>query len=371
MAETKTNHFLTHGSFDLLDVTRLYASYGLTILLRNENRELWKQILHKCKYIPAAYTNMNIDFLFELQKGNGVAIQDLSAIIIWDNKPVAAWPLFISKSANEVCINCLDNRVLPPVIVDKCGISIEKKIIRACLDIVNQIALDNSINTWNSMESHGGGIGLSSWHTESMIRGAASSNQYELFIDMQLSIPEIKKQFRKSYKSLINAAQSLWTIGTLTNDTDESAWNEFKLLHAEVSGRKTRSDKTWAIHFADIQQQNSFLVYLRDATGRMVGAGFFNTTRDEGLYASGVYDRSLFDKPLGHIVQYYAIEELKKRGVSWYKLGPRSFSAQQPRPSEKEISIGEFKQGFATHTFPRFVLTHPVISVDNRSKPES
>ena len=92
----------------------------------------------------------------------------------------------------------------------------------------------------------------------------------------------------------------------------------------------------------------------------MVGAGLFNFTRDEGLYAIGAYDREQFDKPLGHVVQYYAIEELKKRDVRWYKLGARPYPTHFPVPSAKEISIGEFKQGFASHLLPRIILEHVV-----------
>ena len=59
------------------------------------------------------------------------------------------------------------------------------------------------------------------------------------------------------------------------------------------------------------------------------------------------------------------LEELKKRNVRWYKLGPRPFGSHTPAPNEKEISIGEFKHGFASHLFPRYVLYHPVLQTGN------
>ena len=120
----------------------------------------------------------------------------------------------------------------------------------------------------------------------------------------------------------------------------------------------TRSDETWAIQHKDIAESRGFLVYLLNGSGGMDGGGFFNFTRDEGLYGVGAYKRELFDKPLGHIVQYRAIEELKRRGVRWYKLGLRPYASEEQKPTEKEISIGEFKEGFASHMFPRFGITH-------------
>jgi hypothetical protein len=50
--------------------------------------------------------------------------------------------------------------------------------------------------------------------------------------------------------------------------------------------------------------------------------------------------------------------EMKKRGLRWHKIGLRPYSSEVPSPTEKELSIGEFKQGFATHLFPRYVLHH-------------
>ncbi len=94
--------------------------------------------------------------------------------------------------------------------------------------------------------------------------------------------------------------------------------------------------------------------------GQMVGGGFFSTSRDEGQYSVGAYDRSLFDKPLGHVVQYRAIEEMRGRGIRWYKLGARPYLSDIPIPTDKEMSISDFKQGFASHIFPRYCLKHSI-----------
>ena len=79
-------------------------------------------------------------------------------------------------------------------------------------------------------------------------------------------------------------------------------------------------------------------------------------TRDESLYGVGAYDRSLFDKPLGHVVQFRAIQELQNRRIRWHKLGARSYPSEQPPPTSKELTIGDFKQGFATHLLLRYEL---------------
>jgi FemAB family protein len=156
----------------------------------------------------------------------------------------------------------------------------------------------------------------------------------------------------------------MWTVGVLDSE-NEGIWREFRALHLKVSGRVTRSDETWTMQLQDIGRQRAFLVWLRNGSGEMVGAGLFNFTSGEGVYAIGAYDRSLFDKPLGHVVQYRAIDELKRRGVLWYKLGARFFRVENPAPTDKEISISEFKQGFSSHCFPHYRVTHKAFSDDN------
>lgn len=366
MKNIKSENELELMNFNIPEIVELYASCGLSIAFRRTNKNAWNEVLQNCSYIPVAYTNMNVEFNYQYQLGSGITIQDLSTIISWDNHQVGVWPLFISIKEGVGTVNFLDNMVLPPVLISKLSPSIEKQVIKSCLKIAGKLSGILGKDIWHSMESFNDSIGLSKWQTQALGIGASCCLNHDLFIDLLPDIGVIKAQFRKSYKSLINLGQKLWTVGVL-DTADEGIWKEFQSLHAQVSGRVTRSDITWGIHLEDIADGNSFLVYLRNATGEMVGGGLFNCTKDEGLYAVAAYDRSQFDKPLGHVVQFRAIEEFKMRNVRWYKLGPRPYSSQTPVPSEKEISIGEFKHGFASHVFPRFIYYHPSIKAINQN----
>ena len=215
--------------------------------------------------------------------------------------------------------------------------------------MANAIAIKAGLNSWESSESFNQSLGMSDWHIESMRRDATCQISHELYLDLRQDMVEIKKNIRKSYKSLITSGERMWTVGVLES-TDEVIWGKFKQLHLQVSGRATRCDDTWAIQHQDIDRRCAFLVWLKNASGEMVGGGLFNYTSTEGVYAVGAYDRTLFDKPSGHVVQYRAIEELKQPGVMWYKIGARPYSTDNPKPTDKEITIGEFKQGFSSHS---------------------
>ena len=342
----------------LEDIRHLAISCGLSVKFISEEKSAWAETLLKCSYTPVSYTYASIDFQWAYQRVHGRDWKDLSLIINWDNKPAALWPLSLADKDEEVILGSHGFPLLPPLFVAGCPASSRKRITKSCLDLARAIAKTAGINSWKSAESFNDKVGLSDWHAESMARGATCILSHELFLDLRPDMTEIKSTFRNSYKSLITAGMRTWSVGLL-NSADENIWNEFRELHLKASGRKTRSDETWALHLQDIQAQQAFLVFLRNRDGEMVGGGFFNFTRDEGLYAVAAYNRSLFDKPLGHVVQYRAIEELKARGVRWYKIGARPYRSEIPTPTHKEISICEFKQGFASHLFPRLVLSHP------------
>ena len=332
---------------------------GLKLDLRRFSKSIWDNILLECKYIPVNYTCSSIDFQKSYQQNKINKLHDLSSIIYWNNKPIAIWPLSLTEIAGNFFLDSHGLPVQPPLFVNSCPRSSRMKIIKRCLRMANLLSFEVGVSSWDSRESFTESLGLSDWHLVSMHGGSTCVVTHDLFINLESSIAEIKNGFRKSYKSLINSGLKHWSVDVL-DKLNTSVWHQFHELHIGVAGRKTRSNGTWDIHENDIAEGRGFLVYLSNNKGEMEGAGFFKFTRDEGLYAVAAYRRNLFDKPLGHIVQYRAIEELKQRGIRWYKLGRRPFHSETPDPSNKEVSIGEFKQGFASHLFPRYKLTHKV-----------
>ena len=76
-------------------------------------------------------------------------------------------------------------------------------------------------------------------------------------------LKSIKRNFRKSSKSLINKGFKIWNVKVMES-LDKSKWEEFINLHFKVSGKKTRSNKTWDILKKQIQAKEAFLVYLED-----------------------------------------------------------------------------------------------------------
>lgn len=345
------------------EIANLAAALNVKVHRRNDAISLWDSVLQRAKYVPFQYSNASIDYQLTYQRGTKGKWDDFSIVLEFDRSPVAVYPLSIAVLDGESVVNSHGLPVLPPLFAADCSPAARKRLTKLCLDIGALLAQRGHLSQWQSAESFNTELGLSHWHVESQRRGAKCTVMHELYVDLRQEIDAIRRQFRKSYRTLITSGARQWEIALL-KQKNEATWKEFRALHFAVAGRQTRSDETWERHLTDIDREEAFLVYLRDAGGSMVGAGFFNVTRDEGCYSVAAYDRSLFAKPLGHVVQLAAIQELKRRSVVWYKLGARPYAQDSSSPSEKEISIGEFKSGFATHVFPRFYLTHPTVDTD-------
>jgi FemAB family protein len=198
---------------------------------------------------------------------------------------------------------------------------------------------------------------LSDWHLEAMCRGAQISVTHELYLDLEPSIEVVLTSIRRRFRNMINQGLKIWKHELwIGENCNPSKWDEFRHLHQRVAGRATRSISTWNQQYDSVCKGNSFVIALRSNDQNLIGAALFACTNHEGSYAVGAYDRSLFDKPVSHVAHSLAIHEMKRRGLKWYRIGARPFHQDIPSPTDKEVSIGDFKEGFASHVFPKINL---------------
>jgi len=330
---------------------------GINYLSRQTNLSAWQQVLKNTHYIPTNYSCELVDFYLAYQNGHALECVDISFILECNGQACAVWPLSLSLKDQVIIISSHGLSIMPPLFTQETPRKLQKKLVKICQKLLVELCQTANISGWESAESFMGADdqGLSQWQIQAMNLGVEMSLGYDMFIDLANNIGQIKSGFRKSYKSLISSGLRMWDISVLTQG-DSKVWAEFNALHVEVAGKETRCASSWEVQHKAVAEGSAFLVILRDKTGVMVGAGFFSITRDEGNYGVGVYKRSLFDKPLGHVVQYRAIEEMQSRGIRWYKVGIMAYPVTDY--SSKEVSISYFKQGFSTHVFPRYQLSY-------------
>ena len=342
-------------------VTRALDATGIAVLTRACNPGIWKQTEEKIGYVPVMYTDATINYRMAYMKSLGTVASDVSVILYHDQRPCGIWPLSVVRDRGRYLIGTHGGPILPPIFVSTMSPRSVKRIVTQCLEFIDLFCMESDTPSWESVETFQGYGGLSEWHVRSKWKGAHVRVEYDVFVDLSMTMADIKARFRKSYRALLNVGLREWTVNVMAQ-ANKGVWDAFRHLHLEMAGRQTRDADSWEIQYEAICAKRAFLVYLTDSRGEMVGGSLVDFTINEGFYAVGAYDRRLFDKPLGHIAQYRAMEALKERGVRWYRIGARSYSTDIPTPTDKQLTIGEFKEGFATHLMPSYRLSHPLNS---------
>lgn len=216
--------------------------------------------------------------------------------------------------------------------------------------------------------------GCSQWIRKLMEHGAKGTvTKWVALVDLSLSREEIQSRIRRTNKYSITKGQDTYSIEIYDEKCNEinERFEEFHSMHREVSGRETRSQKTWELQKKiilenDEKRGRSFLVFICDKTsGALAGTALFDTTLQTGLYCVAAYDRSRFSKPVGHIVQAVAMEKMRNMGIRWYEVGERTYPGDDGA-NAKLVDIGHYKEGFATHFFPRVY-----VSLDNKTFAEN
>lgn len=342
---------------DALKQTLVRAGLDYAFLL--DQPAIWSATLSQLQYIPVNLLPVMLEYQAEYARANNSIVANLSVILFHNGRPCAVWPLIITTNVeNKVRVSIHREVMHTPHFVKDISARVIGKLTSSCLVVINELMTFLNITEWQSADAFcGGSLGVSQWHEQGLRSKVNVKLRYELYLNLQKDLAEIRSAIRKSYKSLINQGMKIWRTQVVTH-ASAAIWDEFRELHRQVSGRVTRSQVTWDMQLTAIDQKNAFFISLRDENDVMVGGALYYWTRDEGFYAVGAYDRTQFDKPLGHVAQYIAIQEMKARGVKWYKLGERPFIKDDTHPTSKELSIAEFKEGFSSDLVPRFTFTH-------------
>jgi hypothetical protein len=176
-------------------------------------------------------------------------------------------------------------------------------------------------------------------------RLAEGTIQATAMIDLTRPAEALRADIRDSYRSLTNwGSRSITMTYVTAAQPDRALFDLFPAFHAKVAGR-ARSAEYWDVYWREIVAGRAELAlgFLED--GALVAGSVVVWADDTAYYASGVYDRDQFDKPLGHWPLWSTILRAKEMGLSRFDLGD---IPAQGHANDKEISIAFFKRGFTS-----------------------
>ena len=129
----------------------------------------------------------------------------------------------------------------------------------------------------------------------------------------------------------------------------------FKNLHFEVSGKKTRNNRTWDLQYKRIKNNEAFLLlgYYNDD---LATAAYFPYWRGQCGYGVSATKTKYKDKPMSHSIIWKAIEYSKQNECKKFEMGIQEYpNVGYNKPSKKELGISDFKRGFGGKTEARLI----------------
>lgn len=177
-------------------------------------------------------------------------------------------------------------------------------------------------------------------------RLAAPSTHIHAVAEATLGEETVHKSLRASFRSLVNWGRNQLDIRYINGENpDRGLFERLPEFHTRIAGAGARGSDYWNVFWTEISAGRGELSlgFLKDGT--LVSGTAVVDASGIAYYASGVYERDLFDKPLAHYPVYDSIVRAGQRGNTLYDLGEVYPSGSA---DEKEVQIGFFKKGFAS-----------------------
>lgn len=291
--------------------------------------------------------------------------RDHSLVLYRGEKPIGIWPLCIFRKLGGVpSFGTAGAALMGPIFSQLPKAEAQRAVIEKILNTLFRICKDvtKSKEALHFQETILDS-GMSQWGRKVLEHSATCEKvTWHAFTDLSLPWDGIQSQMRRTNKYSFEKGMDEFNIEIYDEKSPciDKIFAEFHSLHRLVSGRETRGQKTWDIQKEAVSQGDDrvgkgFLVVIRDkVASKLAGAALFDTTQTTGLYCVAAYDRTRFAKPVGHIVQAAAMRRMQEYGLKWYEIGERAYP-KDAGTNNKLVNIGLYKEGFATHLYPRVV----------------
>ncbi|MFA4884228.1 MAG: GNAT family N-acetyltransferase [Candidatus Margulisiibacteriota bacterium] len=171
-------------------------------------------------------------------------------------------------------------------------------------------------------------------------------------IQLDRPIDDIWAAVRKGHKYDINRGSKHYKVDFIDrHNADKTIFDQYRLLHHKAAGRVTRPVETFEMMYRWIKDGEGLLCGL-SFEGRFVGFSYVCIYKSAAYYASASDDPDFKDDvPISHVIQWETIKYLKNLGFKTYEIGVQQFGPQfNDLPSDKEVSISNFKRGFGGET---------------------
>ena len=165
------------------------------------------------------------------------------------------------------------------------------------------------------------------------------------YIDLQKTKDDLKRNLRKSYKSLVNKNQDVYVV-----DKNES--NHYielaRKLHIEISGKITRAKESWDVMAESLQDEKGILI-VKGKREIIDGYCFFFCNEMNAYYSSSV----MKERKGAHSLLWAGVIKAKDMGLSNLIM---DYIKIEEIEDSKLKNIRHFKEGFGLDREQSYII---------------
>jgi hypothetical protein len=289
-------------------------------------------------------------------------IKNISFTIFHENKLVALIPLAKNSNTKKVSFSFGNGLIFAPVFSSKITQSQKKRIYNYIFELIKKNFLLKKLKI---------NFQVSPVYFKNNKVEIFSKNQFELlayskffnvnntFIaDLNLDEDQLKSNMSKYHRKNINKTSKIenlkFKIINYKNKKKEihEKFNEFKKYHRISAGRVTRPKKTWDIMLKKIFDKEADLFYLNlinKSVSYLYCARFNNFAWGWTQVNLKKYE-SISPR---HFLEWNAMKYYKNNKFHFYEIGEMHYAHDKLKPTDKEISISEFKEKYGSDKYPK------------------
>ncbi len=167
------------------------------------------------------------------------------------------------------------------------------------------------------------------------------------------------RNIRKSYKSPINRGLKEQTFQIIDKyNLDKKKFKKIQDLHLKISGRKTRSDKSWDLQYSAIKNDTGFaLTSFGEDENDLYSAVYFYKTNYHAYYGTGLFTEYSKKNLYGYSIIWKAIVYCIERNITLCELDDNVKFNWMSNVDKKLIDISFLKAGFGGQLSSKFIFS--------------
>ncbi len=313
----------------------------------------WNQWIAQIDGITFNYTAQRLSFNLEYSQS---IVSNESFIVLESKKPVAAAELYIENFSGQHQISWNGGYCCAPYLDKNLTYQAQEKYAKKIMGHIDDVALKYKCDKIKLKADPLGNPDQSTifYNYNFLLKhGYLDQSGMTQIIDLRQEKDKIYADIRKGHKSDIKRGK-VYDVKIYDQYTVKDEMIErYKNIYEADAGRVTRNSQLYRYYLEFIKSGMGILAF-GSAHRKEAGVAIVTIYNNTAYYSSyGELEQELDHVPIGHVLQWEIINNLKDRGIEFYEIGEQVFGkTSYHNPDVKLINISSFKRGFGGYTVP-------------------